>query len=256
MNVTRVKRTLILLSVLTLAVTGCNTTTVVHILDRQSVYQTVPLAHLESGNYKSTISVQQFKSIGNFGLGIFENFDGEAILFNGNVFQAKGNGQVVVPPESAKLLLGSCMLFDVEKRFMMRNVASYTEFKKALTTHYATNQCIRALQIEGTFNSITVSCNQKQVSPCKPFSQATRLAKEHTWKEVKGTLIGFWLTPSVPDAVMPSGFHLVFISEDRTKGGKVLDFESDKLILYFKQVLRMTINYTPNTTSHFEGVPL
>ncbi len=256
MNVIRVKRTLILLSLLTLAVTGCNTTTVVHILDRQSVYQTAPLAHLEAGNYKSTISVQQFKSIGNFGFGIFESFDGDAILFNGNVFQAKSDGQVVVPPESAKLLLASCMLFDVEKRFTMRNISSYTEFKKALTSHYATNQCIRALQVEGTFNSITVACNQKQESPCKPFSQATRLAKEHTWKDVKGTLIGFWLTPSVPDAVMPPGFHLVFISEDRTKGGRVLDFESDKLILYFKQVLRMTVNYTPDATTHFDGVPL
>lgn len=256
MNVIRVKRTLILLSVLTLGLTGCNTTTVVHILDRQSVYQTAPLAHLEGGNYKSTISVQQFKSIGNFGLGIFENFDGEAILVNGSVFQAKSDGQVVVPPESAKLLLGSCMLFDVEKRFTMRNVSSYADFKKALTTHYATNQCIRALQVEGSFNFIRVACNQKQIPPCKPFSEATPLAKEHTWENVKGTMIGFWLTPSVADAVMPAGFHLVFISEDRTKGGRVVDFESDKLILYFKQVLRMTINYTPNTTSHFDGVPL
>jgi acetolactate decarboxylase len=148
------------------------------------------------------------------------------------------------------------MLFDVEKRFTMRNVASYREFKKALTSHYATNPCIRALQVEGTFNSITVSCNQKQEPPCKTFSQATSLAKEHTWKEVKGTLIGFWMTPSVPDAVIPPGFHLVFISEDRTKGGRVVDFESEKLILYFKQVLRLTINYSPNTTTHFDGVPL
>jgi acetolactate decarboxylase len=228
----------------------------VHILDRQAVYQTAPLVHLESGNYNNTISIKQFKSIGNFGLGIFENFDGEAILVNGEIFQAKSDGQVVVPPESAKLLLGSCMLFDVEKRFTMRNVSSYAEFKKALTTHYATNLSIRAIQVEGTFNSITVSCSRKQLPPYKPFSHATRSAQEHTWKDVKGTLVGFWLTPSVPDAVMPAGFHMVFISEDRTKGGRVVNFESDKLILYFKQVLRMTINYTPNTTTHFDSMPL
>jgi len=256
MNVTHVKRAALLLFLSVLCLTGCNTTTVVHILDRQAVYQTAPMAHLEVGNYKSTISVQQFKSIGNFGIGVFENFDGEAILANGSLFQAKSDGTLVTPPDTTKLLLGSCMLFDVEKRFTMRNIASYTEFQKALTTYYATNISLRAIQVQGTFSSMRVACSQKQEPPCKPFSQAIRTAREHTWKEVRGTLVGFWIPPTVPEGIMPPGFHLVFISEDRTKGGRVLDFESDKLILYFKQIQRLTINYAPDATPRLDVGPL
>jgi acetolactate decarboxylase len=252
MKVIRVIRTHLLLCLLSLGLTGCNTTTVVHVLDRQAIYQSTPYVHLEAGNYTSTISAQQFKNIGNLGIGVFENFDGDAILVNGSLFQTKRDGKLVPPPDTAKLLAGSCMLFDVEKRFTMRNVASYAEFQKALTNHYATNITLRALQVQGTFNSIRVSCNQKQAPPCKPFSQAIRTAQEHVWKEVSGTLVGFWIPPSVPEGIMPPGFHLVFISEDQTKGGRVLDFESDKLIIYFKQALRLTVNYAPNATTHVD----
>lgn len=256
MNVTHLKRALFLLCLLTLVLTGCNTTTVVHILDRQALYQSAPLAHLETGNYKSTISAQQFKSIGNFGIGVFENFDGEAILLNSSLFQARSDGTVKTPPDTAKLLFGSCILFDIEKRFTMRNVASYAEFQKALATHYATNMTLRAIHVQGTFNSIRVACSQKQEPPYKPFSQAMRTAREHTWKEVSGSLIGFWIPPTVPEGIMPPGFHLVFISEDHTKGGRVVDFASDKLILYFKQALRLTINYAPDATPRLDVGPL
>lgn len=236
--------------------TGCNTTTIVHMLDRHAVYQTAPLAYLQAGNYNNTISVQQFKSIGNFGIGLFDGFDGEAVLADGAVYQATSDGKVLIPPDTAKLLFGACMLFDVEKRFTMRNVPSYAEFQKALKSHYATNQMIRAIQVEGTFTSISVACSQKQEPPYKPFSEAFRLTREHTWKNIRGTLIGFWLPPTVPEAVMAPGFHLQFISEDKTKGGRVLDFESEKLILYFKQVMRMTVNYAPASTTHFDVAPL
>jgi acetolactate decarboxylase len=134
-------------------------------------------------------------------------------------------------------------------------VSSYAEFQKALISHYATNQMIRALQVKGFFNTISVTCSQQQEPPYKPFKEASRVVQKHTWKRVKGTLIGFWFPPSVPDAIISSGFHLHFISEDKTKGGCVIDFESDKLILYFKQVMRMTINYAPASTTHFDIPP-
>ena len=240
---------------LALAFTGCNTTTVVHVLDRHALYQSTPLAYLQAGNYNTSITVEQFKSIGNFGIGIFDGFDGEAVLLNGIVYKINGTGKVVIPPDQTKMLFGSCLLFDVEKRFTMRNVPSYTDFQQSLQNYFSTNLHIRAIQVEGTFSSIRVSCNEKQTPPYKPLNEASRNAKEYTWKNTRGTLVGFWTPPTVPDAVMSAGFHLQFVSEDKTMGGHVVDFQSDKLTILFKQIRRLTVNYSPTTSSRFDTDP-
>jgi acetolactate decarboxylase len=221
-------------------------------LDRHALYQSTPLAYLQAGNYNTSITVEQFKSIGNFGIGIFDGFDGEAVLLNGVVYQINSAGKIVIPPDQTKMLFGSCTLFDVEKRFTMRNVPSYADFQQSLQNYFSTNQLIRAIQVEGTFNSIRVSCTEKQTPPYKPFNEASRQAKEYTWKNSRGTLVGYWTPPTVPEAVMATGFHLQFVSEDKTMGGHVVDFQADKLTILFKQIRRLTVNYSPTASSSFD----
>ena len=245
----------VLLLSLVLAFTGCNTTTIVQMLDRHALYQSTPLAYLQAGNYNTSITTGQFKSIGNFGIGTFDGFAGEAVMLDGVVYQIASDGKITLPPDSAKLFFGSCMLFDVEKRFTIRNVPSYIDFQKALQVYFSTNLHIRAIQVEGTFKSIRVSCVEKQTQPYKPFNEASRQAKVYTWKEMRGTLVGFWTPPSVPEAVMAPGFHLKFISEDKTKGGHVVDFQADKLTILMKHIMRLTVNYSPTASSHFDTGP-
>ncbi len=235
--------------------TGCNTTTIVQMLDRHALYQSTPLAYLQAGNYNTSITTGQFKSIGNFGIGTFDGFAGEAVMLDGVVYQIPSTGKIAIPSDETKLFFGSCILFDVEKRFTMRNVQSYNDFQKALQSYFSTNLHLRAIQVEGTFKSIRVSCVEKQTPPYKPFNEASRQAKVHTWKEMRGTLVGFWTPPSVPEAVMAPGFHLKFISEDKTMGGHVIDFQADKLTILMKNIMRMTVNYSPTASSHFDSDP-
>lgn len=252
--VKKVKHSVLFLS-FALFLTGCNTTTLVKMLDRHALYQSAPLAYLQAGNYNTSITVEQFKSIGDFGIGTFDGFDGEAVLLNGIVYQITSTGKITLPPASTQLLVGSCMLFDVEKRFTMRNVPSYEGFQQALQSYFSTNLSIRAIQVEGVFNSIRVSCAEKQLPPYKPFDEASHRTKEYTWKDKRGTLVGFWTPPTVPGSVMASGFNLAFISEDKTIGGHVVDFQADKLTILFKNVMRLTVNYAPSGSSHFDSQP-
>jgi acetolactate decarboxylase len=245
----------VLLLSLTLVLTGCNTTTVVYMLDRHALYQSPPLAHLKAGHYDTSLTVEQFKSLGNFGTGIFDRFAGEAVLLNGVTYQIADTGNAVIPAEQESLLFGTCMLFDVEKRFAMRNVPAYADFKDSLQRHFSTNLHIHAIQVDGVFNTIRVSCIQPQSPPYKPFDQATRQVKEYAWQNVRGTLVGFWTPPSVPEAIMAPGFHLLFISEDKKLGGHVVDFQSDKLTILLKQVMRLTLNYTPQASTRFDTAP-
>jgi len=255
MTITNQVKYSVLLMSLVLTLTGCNTTTIVYMLDRHALYQSTPLSYLQAGNTNVSITIEQFKSIGNFGIGTFDQFAGEAVLLQGVAYQITESGKVVMPADHDKLLFASCMLFDMENRFAMRNVPSYSVFQEALQHYFSTNLYLRAIQVEGAFTSIRVSCTKKQTPPYKPFDEASRHTKEYTWHNLQGTLVGFWTPPSVPEAVMTPGFHLQFISDDKMIGGRVVDFQADKLTIFFKQIKRLTVNYSPTASSHFDASP-
>jgi len=43
------------------------------------------------------------------------------------------------------------------------------------------------------------------------------------YEDVAGTIVGIW-SPAAASGLSSAGFHFHFISDDRTKGGHVLDF--------------------------------
>jgi acetolactate decarboxylase len=62
----------------------------------------------------------------------------------------------------------------------------------------------------------------------RPVGRGTGLAnaaqhqEENTFHKVTGTIVGLW-TPEYASSLSVPGYHFHFISEDRTRGGHVLD---------------------------------
>ena len=50
---------------------------------------------LLAGAYDGVMNTSEFKNYGNFGLGTFDKLDGEMIVLNGDVYQARYDGKVI-----------------------------------------------------------------------------------------------------------------------------------------------------------------
>ena len=232
------------LAVLVGLASGCRTTYTTLVQDRDTLTQLAPFIYILSGNYDGALTVAQFKAAGNIGIGTFEGLDGEAVLLDGSVFQIRGDGTVHTPEDTRHMPFGACTLFDDDIRRKMAHVDSFENFSKALESSFEDKQIFQAVRVHGVFKRMRVRSCDKQLKPYRPLAEATKQQHEFTYEHVRGTLVGFWTPPFVPGAIGVPGFHLHFLSDDRTQGGHVLDFAADALDIVVDPTPRITIDFS------------
>jgi len=241
---TFLRAVVLVLAAIVFAGTGCRTTYITQVQDRDTVYQIAPLLYALSGNYDGVLTAAEFKAAGTLGVGTFDGLDGEAILLDGTLYQVKGDGTVTIPNDTRTMPFGACTLFDNDVRKTMRHATSFDAFSKALEADFADKQIFYAIRADGLFKSVRVRSCDRQTKPYRPLVEATRHEHEYTYENVRGTLLGFWTPPFVPGSIGVPGFHLHFISDDRTKGGHVLNFQADTLNLAIDPTPRLTVDFS------------
>ncbi len=241
-----------------LLLAGCRTTTITQLQDRDTVYQLAPFLYVLSGNYDGTITAAQFTAAGNLGIGTFQGLDGEAVLLDGILYQVKGDGSVHLPRPETPMPFGACTLFDSDRRSTVRHIGSYEAFSRALESALENRQLFHAVRADGLFRTVRVRSCDRQQKPYLPLAEATRFQHEYLYRDVRGTLVGFWTPPFVPGSIGVPGFHLHFISEDRAQGGHLLDFSADRLEVALDPSPRLTVDFStpvavPLVSSDIEG---
>lgn len=240
-----------ILSLAALLTAGCRTACTTLVQDRDTVMQLAPFLYILSGNYDGALTVAQYKAAGDFGIGTFEGLDGEAVLLDGAVYQVKGDGSVQTPPDTCHMPFGACTLFDDDQQRTVRGIDSFGHFAQALEASFDDKQIFYAVKAHGRFKTIRVRSCDKQSKPYLPLAEATKMQHEYAYQETAGTLVGFWTPPFVPGSIGVPGFHLHFLSDDRSQGGHVLDFTADKLEVSLDPTPRLTIDFSTPV-----GVPL
>jgi acetolactate decarboxylase len=62
----------------------------------------------------------------------------------------------------------------------------------------------------------------RRVLPYRPLAEATGEQEMNEWTDVSGTVVGF-RSPDYAQGLSVAWYHLHFISDDRTRGGHILD---------------------------------
>jgi acetolactate decarboxylase len=63
-----------------------------------------------------------------------------------------------------------------------------------------------------------------QSKPYPPLQQVTQNQPEFAMQDVAGTIVGF-RSPAYVKGINVPGYHLHFLSDDRSRGGHILNFE-------------------------------
>jgi acetolactate decarboxylase len=80
-----------------------------------------------------------------------------------------------------------------------------------------------AVRIDGLFRAVKTRAPRRQVRPYPRLVNALSNQPEFDYHDVPGTLVGFRL-PQYFNGINVPGWHLHFISTDRSKAGHVLSF--------------------------------
>lgn len=208
--------------------------------DRDTLYQVSLLQGLLQGDYNGSISIGELKACGDTGIGTFDRLNGELIMVDGVVYRAAGDGTVEVPSDDETIPFSNVTFMDADEEVSINNVASFDDLMEILNGKVAElgGNRFYMIRIDGVFNTVYARSEYAQDKPYEPF--VVVLETDQTFfdmENVSGTVVGLYC-PAYMSELNNAGWHLHFISDDRTSGGHVLDLAIEEAVI--------TWDYTDN----------
>lgn len=205
-----------------LLLTACNNDPTLSADDLETMFQVSSNRALFDGHYAGIERIDAIKKKGNFGIGVFGELDGEMILVDGNVYQTQNDGKILRPAESTTVTFSMVTSFEADITQELNAIPNLEALKAAITPLLENKEAFYAIRIDGNFAYVKARSLPKQIQPYQPLTDILNRQPEFEFYQVQGTLIGFWC-PDYVGQLNAAGYHLHFISADRTLGGHIND---------------------------------
>ena len=191
-------------------------------VDRETLYQVSTIDALMQGVFDGVQPVGELKKHGDFGIGTFDALDGEMIVLDGVVYQAKADGRIYPVADSQTTPFATVTYFNSDLAATTRSPMNLSIFSSVMEKQLPTGNMIYAVRIHGTFPTMKVRAIPAQKEPFPTLSEASKNQSVYTYSETTGTIIGFY-TPVFFKSVNVPGYHLHYLSDDHKTGGHILD---------------------------------
>jgi len=190
--------------------------------ERETLYQVSTLGALKAGFYDGDVSYTELGEHGDAGIGTFEGLDGEMIALNGEFYQIKTDGKAYEVSGTAIAPFAMVTFFDADLAAQPEQGLDYEALQSFLDGVLPSRNVFYAIKVEGRFDHVKARSVPAQEKPYPPLSDAIAEQTVFELQDVEGTMMGFWCPAYVGDINTP-GYHLHFITSDRSAGGHVLD---------------------------------
>lgn len=218
---------------------------------RDTMYQVSTLQALLSGDYDGHIKVEELRKYGDIGMGTFDRIDGEMIILDGTVYQARHDGSVSVADDKTTIPFANITHFESDFTAELPKASNMDELTEQLTKAISTHglNSIYVVRIDITHcDSIHVRSELPQEKPYRPLMEVMQTAqREFQYKNIGGTIVAQYF-PTFFDKQNSTGWHCHFISNDKTKGGHMFNISTNqKLTAHFDVTPYFTLYLTSDT---------
>lgn len=191
---------------------------------KDSVTQTSTIDALLAGVYDGEMTLKELRRHGNLGIGTFDRLDGEMVMVDGVVYQVKDDGRVCRPSSDVGTPFAAVTFFEPEAVVDLPKGMDYRQLQAFLDKQIANPHLFYAFRIDGRFSRMHTRSVPAQSKPYPPLSEVTKNQPEFEMRNMTGTIVGF-RCPAYVKGINVPGYHLHFTSENRQRGGHILDFE-------------------------------
>jgi acetolactate decarboxylase len=199
-----------------------------------TLFQVSTSRALVQGVYQEAVSGALLLRHGDFGLGTFDQLDGEMVVLDGVVYQVRSDGTVHHVDETAGTPFATVLYFSPDGTVPLGSISTFAELSAICDQHRTSQNLFYAFRVDGAFTTMHTRAMQRTQSGTS-LKTAASTQPEFRFSNIEGTLVGFW-SPQYAGSVDIPGYHFHFLSKDRTKGGHVLECSGDGLSLQFEAV--------------------
>jgi acetolactate decarboxylase len=119
--------------------------------------------------------------------------------------------------------------FEPDHTLTLDDCPNFARIRGSFDSIRASQNLFYAFRVSGKFDSMHVRAVCKTHEGV-PLVQAAAMQAEYTYKNVEGTLVGFW-SPEFAKSFNVPGYHFHFLSADKSKGGHVLECSGQSIKL-------------------------
>jgi len=209
-----------------------------------TLFQVSTSGALVEGISQGVVTVGELKGHGDLGLGTFADLDGEMVVVDGHFWRVPGDGAVREASDSDLAPFAVVTSFRPERSLELASVVSIDNLLRQLDRLRTSNNLFFADRIDGRFSRTHTRAVCKKAGVGLVDAAANQA--EFEFHDIVGTIVGFW-TPAYARTVNIAGWHLHFLSEDRSGGGHVLDVAGSALKAQVQHLddFRMAIPESP-----------
>ena len=203
--------------------------------ERDVLFQTSTLGALVEGVYDGNLAIGELKKHGNFGVGTFDALDGEMVMLDGRVYRVRADGKAEEVADGETTPFATVTFFEADHTGSAVGAFDLAHLEALLDKLLPTKNIPYAVKIEGTFAYVKTRNVPRQTKPYPRLPEVAAKQPTFEFENVRGTLVGF-RCPQYAEGLNFPGWHLHFLTADRTAGGHVLELVTDKV--------RFAIDYT------------
>ena len=192
-----------------------------------TLFQVSTSGALVQGVYERAVSSKLLLNYGDFGLGTFENLDGEMVVLDGAIYQVRSDGKVLKIIDDVGTPFAVVTHFVADQDRTIENVSNFEELTGLCDRYRDSDNLFYAFRIDGRFAHIHTRA-MRETRDGLPLAKSAAIQPEFDFTDVDGTLVGVW-APQFSSALNIAGYHFHFLSEDRAKGGHLLECSGGNL---------------------------
>ncbi|MGR3219626.1 MAG: acetolactate decarboxylase, partial [Candidatus Anammoxibacter sp.] len=184
--------------------------------DKDVLFQTSTINALLEGVFEGDLTFDELKRHGDFGLGTFNDLDGEMICLDNTFYQIRTDGKVY-PVDGAQITPFAVMTFfepdaTVSLKEPFKKPLDYDQLRRYIDELIPTKNIFYAIKIEGLFKYIKARSVPKQKRPYPDIMEIIKKQPIFEFNNIKGTIVGFRL-PKYMNGINVPGYHFHFITE-------------------------------------------
>jgi acetolactate decarboxylase len=193
------------------------------------LFQASTIGALLDGAFEGDLSFAELGERGDLGLGTLNHLDGEMVALDGEFFRADVDGHIerIDPKERTPFAVVTRFEPTVDVQLPAEE-RSHEELLTQVDRMVPKDASTCALRFDGRFDLVRARSVPRQDPPYRPLTEV--VAEQHVFElgDVEGTMLGFRF-PTYVEGIEVPGYHLHFVSADRSRGGHVLDSRSGEL---------------------------
>lgn len=203
--------------------------------------------------FEGDLTVKELKTKGDIGLGSYSNLDGELVMLDGVPYRIREDGVVDVPLDDESIVYVDAAFFEPVDSFKVRSTGFDSLIVKINSQLPSLNQ-FYSFKVKGNFSYMKCGGLHRQEKPFeKGLDELIPQRPVFERVNVKGTMVGFYC-PEFIGNINVAGYHFHFISDDKTFGGHVMEFNTNELDVAYDPLLEY--HFTLPGSENFLNVSL